>query len=96
VKPQETPQPVHEFRIGGTITASVWRNEAQQGDRTVATHSVQLQKRYFHKGDQEWKTSGSLFANEIPRAILALQRAYEWILTQPRSEAAEDDDTGRV
>ena len=90
---QEPNRPVAEFRIGGTTTASVWENTVQQGENTVVRRSVQLQKRYFCKSDQEWKTSKSLYANDIPRAVLALQRAYEWIMTQPRNGDTEKSAT---
>ncbi len=93
MKEQEIPQPVQEFRVGGTTTASVWRNETQQGDRTVVNHSVQIQKRYFDRADQTWKTSKSLYANDIPRAVLALQKAYEWIMMQPRNGDIEKSAT---
>ena len=55
----EPNRPIAEFRIGGTITASVWANEVQQDDRTVVRYSVQLQKRYYDKAAQQWKTGWS-------------------------------------
>jgi len=93
---QNVPQPVQEFRIGGTITASVWRNETQQGGRTLSNHSVQIQKRYYDKADGAWKTSSSYFPDDLPRLELAVRNAYEWIMTQPRGETEEDNDNGRV
>ena len=86
---QEPNRPVAEFRVGGTITASVWENTVQRDGRDITTYSVQIQKRYFCKADQDWKTSKSLYANDIPRAVLALQKAYEWIMAQPRNGATE-------
>ncbi len=88
---QDPQQPVREFRIGGTITASVWRNETQKGDRTIINHSVQIQKRYFDKADQDWKTSGSFFPDDLPRLQLAIGQAYEYIMTEAdRSSAANE------
>ncbi|MCP4249299.1 MAG: hypothetical protein GY778_19835 [bacterium] len=91
MSPSEPQKPVHEVRIGGTITASVWENTVQRGDQRIVTHNLQLKKRYFDKADQTWKTSGSLYANDLPRAVLALQKAYEWIMMQPRNAAVGDD-----
>jgi len=87
---QEPQQPVREFRVGagGTIRASVWRNETQKGDRTVVNHSVQIQKRYFDKTDQDWKTSGSFFPDDLPRLQLALGQAYEYIMTEANGSPA--------
>jgi hypothetical protein len=87
---QEPNKPVADFRVGGTVTASVWENTVQQGENTVVRRSVQLQKRYYDKADQTWKTSKSFYANHIPRAVLALQKAYEWIMMQPRDAAVEE------
>ena len=72
--------PEEEIRVGGTVSTSIWRNEVQRGDRTVVNFSVQLQRRYFDRADQEWKTAKSLNTDDVPRAILALQKAYEYIL----------------
>jgi len=54
--------------------------------------SVQLQKRYKDKADGKWKTANTYFPEDLPRIQLALAKAYEWIMTQPR-DAAEDDAT---
>jgi hypothetical protein len=80
--PQSQPNgPAAEFRIHG-ITATVWANQAQQGDRLVTRHSVQIQKRYFDKNANEWKTSGTYFPDDLPQIILAMQKAYEYIMLQ--------------
>jgi hypothetical protein len=78
--------PAAEFRIHG-ITATVWANQAQQGDRMVIRHSVQIQKRYFDKSANEWKTSATYFPDDLPQAILALQKAYEYIMLQATGNA---------
>ena len=41
-----------------------------------------FQKRY-KDSDGTWKNTGSLDVNDIPKAVLALQEAYEY-LTAPR------------
>ena len=86
----EYPTPVEEFRVGGTIKASVWRNTKQVADQATVSHSVTLQKRYFDKDEQAWKSSSSFFPNELPKAILALQLAYQHIQTQVGSAAVEE------
>ncbi len=86
----EPNRPVAEFRVGGTITASVWRNEKQQRDQVIVTYSVTLQKRYFDKADQTWKTSTTFFVDELPRVQLALRLAYEWIMMRPRDAATKE------
>ena len=78
----DSQKPAKTFPVGGTITATVWRNETHRDDRTVINHSVQIQKRYFDKKDEEWKTSGSFFADDLPRIRLALAKAYEYIMME--------------
>ena len=87
--------PEEEIRVGGTISVPIWRNEAQRGDRTVVSFSVQLQRRYFDEADQEWKTAKSLNTDDVPRAILALEKAYEYILINADrrpSDSGRDSD----
>lgn len=79
--------PDKEIRVGGAITASIWRNETPRGDRTVVNYSVQFQKRYFDKAEQEWKTSNSFFENDLPRLELAIRKAYEYIMIKSTSDA---------
>lgn len=91
----EPRQPEEEIRVGGTITTSIWRHETQRGDRTVVNYNVQLQKRYFDKADQTWKTSTTFFPDELPRAQLALQRAYEYIMIQSNNDAGDSASAAR-
>ena len=91
---QDLNQPEEEIRVGGTITASIWRNETQRDGRTVANYSVQFQKRYFDKADQAWKTSHSFFPNELPRIELAARKAYEYIMI--RGDADAENSVGSV
>ena len=86
---QDLNLPEEQIRVGGTVTASIWRNEMRRGDRTVQTFAVQLQRRYFDKADQTWKTSKSFFADDLPKAELALHKAYEYIMI--KSDADADD-----
>ena len=39
----------------------------------------------------EWKGSNSLSLNELPKAITALQQAYEYLLASGNPEVYEDD-----
>lgn len=64
--------PVKRFGAGG-ITASVWENAGKNG----SYYTVSLQKRYLQ--GTEWKNSSSLRVNDLPKAILALQKAFEFL-----------------
>ncbi|MFH1390850.1 MAG: hypothetical protein ABIH20_00890, partial [Candidatus Diapherotrites archaeon] len=69
----EKKAPTTKFRVGN-VNVAVWENENKKGN---AFKSVSLEKVY--KVGEEWKSTTSLNINEIPKAILALQKAYEHI-----------------
>ena len=66
-------KPEKIFRIGN-VSASVFTNEVDGGNRHVRT--VNLQKRY--RSGEEWKFSSSFYLGELPqaRAVLELATAY--------------------
>ena len=84
----ETNRPIHEVRVGGTITASIWRNEVDQGEHKFVSFNTTLNKRYYDKSEDAWKDSSSFFEDDLPKAALALNLAYEWIMLQSKSAAA--------
>ena len=71
-------KPEKRFRCGGCET-TVFENEIIRGGKTMKIKKVSFQKRY-KDSDGEWKTTHSLDINEIPKAILALSKAYEYLV----------------
>ena len=71
-------KPEKRFRCGGCETA-VFENEIATRGKTVNVKKVSFQKRYKNS-EGEWKTTHSLDINEIPKAILALSKAYEYLV----------------
>ncbi len=70
-----TNLPVKKFRAG-PITATVWENHAKEGDGTYMT--VSFERTYKDK-DGAWQRTTSLRMNDLPKASLVLQKAYEFI-----------------
>ncbi len=66
--------PVKKFNVGA-VQAAVWNNDSKEGKRFF---SVSFDKRYKDK-EGNWKSSGSLMAGDLPKAILALQKAFEYV-----------------
>ncbi|HLC79851.1 MAG TPA: hypothetical protein VJG83_05535 [archaeon] len=64
----------------GTIQVAVWENESKEGKKYS---TVSLDKRY-KVGDQ-WKSTNSMKVNELPQAIVALQRAYEFLALKEKA-----------
>ncbi len=80
-------KPETQFRRG-RCSASIFYNECQKDGETVRIPKVVFQKRYLDK-DGEWQTSKSLDVREIPKALLCLEEAYEY-LTRPQNGGGSD------
>jgi len=80
-------RPMKTFRAGA-VSSAVWRRTGtgKDGQETVFW-SVTFDKRYRDK-EGKWESSRFLNANDIPKAILALQQAYSYVIC----EAATDDN----
>lgn len=89
-KMNENVKPLKKFSCGG-ISAAVWKNNRQRsnGDDVVML-SVTLDRRYMDK-DGKWQSSGSLQTNHVPKAILVLTKAFEY-MTSP--EVSDEHDGG--
>lgn len=61
------------IRIGG-IQIAIWENTSKKGN---TFYSTTIERNY--KDGDEWKKTNSLNTNDIPKAILGLQKAYEKI-----------------
>ncbi|MCA9441391.1 MAG: hypothetical protein KC964_11325 [Candidatus Omnitrophica bacterium] len=73
----EKNRPIWQTQIGG-FRASIWENERQIKDRTVRVKELSFSK-VFRNQQGEWKSTTRYQANEIPKAILALEKAYEYL-----------------
>ena len=62
--------PVEKIKIGG-IQLDVWENESEKGK----FYSFTIQRSY--KQGNDWKNTNSLRVQDLPKTILALQKAYE-------------------
>lgn len=66
--------PVKKFRAGA-VQVAVWENQGKEGS---SFYTVSLDRSYKDKND-EWKKSNSLKTSDLPKAVLALQKAYEYL-----------------
>jgi len=64
----------------GAISATVWKNTGKSKEGTdVEFRSITLQRRYKDRND-EWQSSNSLRINDLPKASLVLNKAYEYLV----------------
>ena len=88
-------KPEERFRCGA-CEAAVFQNEIERAGKTIKLKKVSFQKRYKNT-DGDWKSTYSLDVNEIPKAILVLSKAYEYLVlgnvNEEDSPSAEDGGT---
>ena len=65
----------------GAIAVTVWNNvliDKLGAERSYRT--ISFERRYLDKATNQWKSSNSLRVNDLPKASLILDRAYEYIV----------------
>ncbi len=78
------PQPEKRFKVRN-CSASIFVNEFLTTEGKVPIRTVVLQ-RTFRDKEGKFQYSNSFGANDIPRAILALQKAYEYMVMDSASK----------
>ena len=82
--------PERKFKVG-VISATVWRNTLTGKDgKSGDVLSVSFDRRYLDKETNQWKSSNSLRANDLPKAVLVLNKAYEYVLLNSQSNLAAE------
>ena len=69
--------PEKKYRAGA-VAATIWANEVIRDGKQVTYRTVSLERSYKDK-DDEWKSTNSLRVTDIPKAVLVLQKAFEYI-----------------
>jgi len=83
-------KPEQVFKVGA-VRASVFRNVIQKNGRAIPLPKVVIEVRYRDKTGQ-WNGTNSLSVNDLPKAILALQKAFEYLMEHKQPEQAEDPE----
>ena len=71
-------RPIKEFRAGA-ISAAIWKTIAIVDGRTVEQHSIRVQKRYRDPRSGEWKTTGYLQPQDLPKLVLVVGEAIKFV-----------------
>ncbi len=84
-------KPKKVFRAGN-CSASVFINEVEKEGKKILMPKVALDVGY--KDDKgQWHSTNRVDLNEIPRVILVLSKAYEWLAT--KKSIKDDVDIGK-
>jgi len=62
----------------GSVTAVVWKNTKEFNGKPTVFNTISLERSY--QKDGSWQSTPSLRTNDLPKATLVLQKAYEYLL----------------
>jgi hypothetical protein len=85
-KNETTNIPEKKFSTG-VISATIWKNSgvSKRNNEPVEFRTITLQRRYQDK-DGAWKSTSSLRINDLPKASLVIQKAYEYLVLRGSAE----------
>ena len=78
--------PEKKFSTGG-LNATVWQNQGKNKEGLdVSYRTVTFQRRYKDKNG-EWQSTNTLRINDLPKASLILEKAYEYLVMKDMQES---------
>lgn len=87
---QAKERPETSFKVGG-VRAAVWKwTNATRDGRTFVQRKVILDRSY-KDSNGNWKSVNSFDANDVPKAILALSRAYDYLYSKPEESDVTEE-----
>jgi len=91
-KPQNTGNKPEKKFSTGAIVATVWKNNgtSKRDGSQVEFRTIQLDRHYKDK-DGTWKSTSSLRVNDLPKAALVLNKAYEYLVLREQSSPQSGD-----
>jgi hypothetical protein len=78
------------FKVGA-VRAAVFRNTIEKNGQSIQLPKVTIEVRYKDKTGQ-WNGTNSLSLNDLPKAIVALQKAFEYLMEHKQPEQAENPE----
>ncbi len=78
------------FKVGA-VRASIFRNTIEKNGKLIPLPKVAIEVRYKDKTGQ-WNGTNSLSLNDLPKAILALQKAFEYLMEHKQPKQAENPE----
>jgi len=70
-------KPEQKFRVG-SVSATIWNNEAKVDGKIKEFKSVSFDKVYKDR-DNEWQKTSTLNVNDLPKAMVVIGKAYEYL-----------------
>jgi hypothetical protein len=84
-------KPEKEFKVGA-VRAAVWSNLRHTSNGKMFNSHKVIVDRVYKDNHGDFKTTNSLDTNDIPKAILALKKAFEYLtLRGPEKTGAKQE-----
>ena len=84
-------KPTKAFKVGA-VRVAIWSNPRVSADgRAFNSHKTIIERTYKDQMNN-FKTTGSLDVDDIPKAILALSRAYEFLVSSSSRKNGADQN----
>lgn len=79
------PKPEKIIMVG-PCRASIFRNQFVKDGKTIDIPKVVFEIRFKDKRTGQWRGTSSMSINEIPKGILALQKAFDYLLSNKKTQ----------
>jgi len=89
---EETGKHMPEKKFStGAISATIWKNngKSKKTGEPVEFRTIQIDRRYADK-EGNWQSTNSLRLNDLPKASLVLQKAYEYLVLKGQDSASSE------
>lgn len=79
--------PEKKFKAGA-VAATVWKNKSEKDGSAFEYRTISFERRYKdNKG--EWQSTNSLRVNDLPKAMLVINKAYEYLVLAEQESIEE-------
>ena len=77
----------------GAISATIWKNngKSKKTGEPVEFRTIQIDRRYTDK-EGNWQSTNSLRLNDLPKASLVLQKAYEYLVLKGQDSSSKKSE----
>jgi hypothetical protein len=83
-------KPETVFKVGA-VRASVFKNLISKGGQSIPLPKVVIEVRYKDRTGQ-WQGTNSLSINDLPKAVLALQKAFEYLMEHKAQAPSSEEE----
>jgi hypothetical protein len=81
--------PERKFRAGG-ISTTIWENEVEHDGKKTSYFTISIERNYLDKKTNQWQSTNSMRVTDLPKAILVINKAYEYLMLKDTVSIEEE------